>query len=72
MLNFGIAKNFLYPPALFTGVWLLSLIGVALSGNTFYAVSTGALLVYFIGALAFSIGGLLTFSPVVHTFRQKN
>lgn len=57
--NHAVSRNFLYPPALFTGVWLLSVIALALSGDTFYPVSAETLLVYFIGALCFSLGGLV-------------
>ncbi len=72
------SKNFLYPPSLFTGIWLLSIIGLLLSGDTFYPVSIETLFVYFVGAIAFSIGGLVVFSgsainnvkPVSFTPRQ--
>ena len=60
--NYAISRNFLYPPAIFTGGWLLSIIGLVLSGDTFYAVSAETLLVYLVGALAFSMGGLVVFS----------
>ena len=56
--NYAILKNLLYPPALFVSVWLLSFIGLILSGDTLYSVSFETLIVYFYGAIAFSIGGL--------------
>jgi len=60
--NHAVSKNFLYPPALFTGVWFLSIIALALSGDTFYPISLETLLVYFMGALCFSMGGLAVIS----------
>lgn len=60
--NYVIARNFLYPPAIFSCVWLLSLFGLALAGTLFYPVSIGALAVYWIGGLAFSVGGVLAMS----------
>jgi oligosaccharide repeat unit polymerase len=56
--NYAVAKNMLYPPALYTGVWLLTVLGLAICGDTFYPLSTGALMVFVTGVLAFSIGGL--------------
>jgi len=60
--NYAIAKNFLYPPAIFSGVWLFSLLGLALAGGLFNPVSIGALAVYWVGGLAFSVGGVLAMS----------
>lgn len=60
--NLAVSRNLLYPPALFTAVWLISLIGLALSGDTLFAVSVETLMVYFIGAVAFSIGGFVVFT----------
>lgn len=60
--NLAVSKNFLYPPALFAAVWLLSLIGLILSGDTFYPVSGETLMVFLIGAVVFSVGSLIVFS----------
>jgi len=67
--NYFVSKNILYPPALFTAVWFLTLIGLALSGDTFYAVSSDALMVFIVGALVFSIGGWALF--VVDDLKSK-
>lgn len=56
--NYVISNNILYPPLLFSAIWLLNLIGLVLSGSTFYPVTTGALLIYIFGAIFFSMGGL--------------
>lgn len=69
--NYAIAKNFLYPPAIFSCVWLLSLLGLALADNLFYPLSIGALSVYWIGGLAFSVGGVLAMSAN-HRIRVSN
>ncbi|MFZ0738889.1 MAG: O-antigen polymerase [Candidatus Acidiferrales bacterium] len=49
----------LYPPALFTSVWLVALVGLALSANMFYPISDASILIYIIGGLSFSAGGFL-------------
>jgi len=56
--NYLVARSVLYPPAVFVGVWLASFLALTLSGDLFYPVSAGALLVYLVGALAFSAGGI--------------
>ncbi|MDE3021996.1 MAG: oligosaccharide repeat unit polymerase [Pseudomonadota bacterium] len=61
LVMYMISRDFLYPPVIFTGVWLISLVGVLLSGDLFYELYGTALLVYLIGAIAFSVGGVLGF-----------
>lgn len=61
-INHLLARNLLYPPSLFTAVWLVNLLGIALSGDTFYPISAETLTVFLVGALAFSAGGLAVFS----------
>jgi oligosaccharide repeat unit polymerase len=58
VLNHLVSRNILYPPFLFCITWFLSLTALALSGEAFYPVSAEALLVYMVGAVFFSIGGL--------------
>jgi len=57
-LNFLHTRSCLYPPTLFSAVWAVLLFGLALSGNDFYPLSFLALAIFFIGAAAFSCGGL--------------
>ncbi len=67
LIMYIISQNLLFPPVIFTGVWLLSLAGVLLSGDIFYELHETALLVYLVGATAFSVGGML-----VLLFMQEN
>lgn len=60
--NYSVSRNLLYPPVLFAGVWLISIIGLAISGDTLYPVSAETLLVFICGALFFSVGGLVVIS----------
>jgi oligosaccharide repeat unit polymerase len=59
LIMYIVSRNLLFPPVIFTGVWLISLIGVLLSGGFFYELYGTALLVYLVGAIAFSVGGAL-------------
>jgi len=51
-------RNLLFPPALFTAIWFLSLIGLYLWGEAFYPVPEKAYLIYIVGASAFTLGGI--------------
>lgn len=57
--NHFVSRSLLYPPSAFTAVWLITIIGLALSGDTFYPLSAKTLTIFVAGALAFSIGGLI-------------
>lgn len=57
--NYFLSRSFLYPPTLFCLVWLVSLVGILCSGNTLYPISAETLMVYFVGALSFSAGGMV-------------
>src|ERR1019366_5099999 len=59
LIMYIVSRNLLFPPVIFTGVWLISLVGVLLSGGFFYELYGTALLVYLTGAIAFSVGGAL-------------
>ena len=63
-VNHFIARNALYPPSLFTAVWLVSLSALALSGDTFYPISIETMMVFLVGAIAFSLGGLAAHRPL--------
>jgi oligosaccharide repeat unit polymerase len=54
-----VTRSALSPSVLFTAVWSISLMGLLLSGGTFYRISQLTLLIYFVGAIAFSLGGAL-------------
>ncbi|HEY7618076.1 MAG TPA: O-antigen polymerase [Terriglobales bacterium] len=58
ILNRCLASSFLYPPALFAGVWTLYLTLLWLSGESFFQIGEDTLSFYFCAALAFSLGGL--------------
>lgn len=59
LIMYIVSRNLLFPPVIFTGAWLISLVGVLLSASFFYELYGTALLVYLVGAVAFSIGGVL-------------
>jgi oligosaccharide repeat unit polymerase len=61
LIMYIVSRNLLFPPVIFTGVWLISLVGVLFSGSIFYELYGTALLVYLVGAIAFSVGGVLGF-----------
>src|ERR1700687_4040690 len=58
--------NLLFPPALFAGVWLVTLFGLLLWGGPLYPVPAKAYLVYIVGAAAFTLGGI-----VVHRLKRS-
>ncbi len=58
-MNAYIAKSYLYPPAVFAALWSGLLVGLVISQNAFYAISSETLMVYLLGAVAFSAGGFL-------------
>lgn len=55
--NLQISKSFLSPSVLFVGVWLVSLIGLFLSGDMLFSISGFTLMIYLVGAGVFSFGG---------------
>lgn len=62
--NTMIGRSILYPPAFFTALWSALLVALYLSGDLFYSISSETLLIYFLGSLAFSIGGAIKVSPL--------
>ena len=58
LLNRRSANSFLYPPALFAGVWSIYLFLLWWAGKLFYQIAEDTLFFYFCGALTFSAGGL--------------
>jgi oligosaccharide repeat unit polymerase len=58
-IMYRINQNLLFPPVLFVGTWLISLLGIMLSGDSMFEVSSLTYLVYIFGAISFSIGGVV-------------
>jgi oligosaccharide repeat unit polymerase len=59
LINRRIGAGFTYPPALFSGWWALLLGAVAVSGESFYPLSTITLCIYVAGPFFFTLGGLI-------------
>src|SRR5579862_5608748 len=59
MINRLLGGSILYPPAQFTLLWSALLGGSLLCSNVFFSLSTDAVLVFCLGALAFTAGGAL-------------
>ena len=58
-LAYAATRTALFPPVLFSGTWLLSLVGLGLFGRLFYPISGESYLVYIVGAASFTVGGFL-------------
>ena len=71
-LNYKVSKSPLYPPVIFSFVWLFSLIGLLVSGDSLYSVSIEAIMVYVIGGLFFSLGGLVYFLNRIYKKTNRN
>ena len=52
-------RSAIAPSSLLTIVWLFGIVGLLLSGETFYLISVETLFIYFFGAFCFSIGDRL-------------
>jgi len=61
-MNYNVTKDFLYPPVMFASVWLISLLCILLTREWLYPISSETFMIYFIGAVTFSIGGLTAIS----------
>lgn len=69
--NVSLGRSFLYPPTIFTSVWLLAMAVLAAWRDLFYAVSFETLSLYWVGAVMFSIGGMASLAnsrPVAPNF----
>lgn len=62
--NSRIGRSWLYPPALFSGIWAVLLGGLWLSGDKFEPISIYSISIFVVGTLAFSVGGLPTISDM--------
>lgn len=58
-VNFRVRRSLFYPPALYSAWWAVLLLVLWLSGDVFYPLSLKTLAVYVLGAMAFTLGGLL-------------
>lgn len=68
-LNQYVFKSLMAPTTLFLATWTGALAGIALSGDLFRPVSSLALLIYLVGAIAFMLGG---FVAVGASYRSTN
>jgi oligosaccharide repeat unit polymerase len=57
-LNFYVTRSLLAPTTLFAAMWTGNVTALWLSGSFFYPVGGATLMMFFVGALAFSAGGL--------------
>lgn len=64
-INLSLGRSLLFPPALFSAMWLLNLFVLWVIGDLFFRVSDTACLVYLLGAVSFAVGGLI----ILHTGR---
>jgi oligosaccharide repeat unit polymerase len=58
-ISLVLSRSLLFPPSLFAAIWLLNLVMLSLLGELFFPVSDTACLVYLVGAVAFTLGGLV-------------
>lgn len=59
-INYRVSRSWLYPPVVFTLLWSVVLFFLILSGSFFYPISASALLVFLLGSLALSVGGIVS------------
>ncbi len=59
-INRHIGRTFLYPPAMFAATWAAFLTLLWSAGDRFFPVSNATLLLFLTGAIAVSVGGMLT------------
>lgn len=59
IINLKISKNFLYPPFIYCSIWSFYMTIYYIISDIFYPIASVTLLVYFMGASFFSIGGYI-------------
>ena len=69
IFNAKFGKSYLYPPAIYSATWSFLLMGLAVSGETFYPLSFLSLAIFFCGALLFSIGGMVGTASNLHSYK---
>jgi oligosaccharide repeat unit polymerase len=57
-LNWRYAKSLVFPPVVFCLVWAGILMGLVLSGDTFYQLGFATMAICSLGCLSFSVGGI--------------
>jgi oligosaccharide repeat unit polymerase len=72
ILSYLVRRDLLFPPALFSAVWLASLVGLLLCGELFFPVSASAILVFLLGAMAFLAGSIVGLLPVNFGIASRN
>jgi oligosaccharide repeat unit polymerase len=70
-VNIKIGKSLLYPPAIFSLVWSMFLFLLLLAGDLFYPIHPKTLIIYTLGALGFSLGGLFSILVVKTPFNPN-
>jgi oligosaccharide repeat unit polymerase len=69
-LNHIVYKSILAPVMLFVGLWTVTLATLALCGDLFFPLSALTLLIYLVGAVSFSVGGMLALATGVRSSRR--
>jgi oligosaccharide repeat unit polymerase len=69
--NYRLSRSLLYPPAAFTCLWSILLLLLILSGDFFYPISDFTLILFMLGSVAFSAGGLLALIAKCETYLQS-
>jgi oligosaccharide repeat unit polymerase len=59
VFNYAVSRSVIYPPLLFCVVWAVQMLGLRITGDYFFPMEDTTLWVFFVGALAFTIGGVL-------------
>lgn len=59
-----LARNPLFPPVMFAGIWGLTLLCIYLAGSHFLPISEYVCLIYLTGVVAFSLGGIIVLCAV--------
>ena len=68
LANYLVARSWLYPPVLFCTWWSATLIILQASSGLFYPVGHYSIIIYILGALAYSVGAL--FAWVIPSFAR--
>ena len=62
--NYAQTKSYVAPSTVYAAVWTLALLGILASGDSFFPISAMTLLIYVVGAIAFTAGSLPALSFV--------
>ena len=64
LLNYRMSKSAFFPGTVFCSMWTISLFALLVCGDTFYPVMNEALLVYVLGAIFFTAGGVFVLALI--------